>query len=207
LKKRALANVPEPERAQLIALSNRIEPGTSPVRVVSPRGPGDNYTVDGVMNWASEGLKHRSFEIGRDMFSAAKCSLCHRFNGEGGGVGPDLTAAAGRFSLRDLLENIIEPSKVISDQYESTVVEKKDGSTVVGVVLGEEAGNLRLATNPLARDEIASIPVAQIKRRMPNAVSSMPPGLINTLNRDELLDLLAYIQSGGVSSDKMFAKP
>ena len=59
----------------------------------------------------------RDFERGRRLYGAVACAACHRFGHEGGGVGPDLTGVAGRFSVRDLLESIVEPSKVISDQY------------------------------------------------------------------------------------------
>ena len=61
------------------------------------------------------------------MFAASKCFSCHRFNNEGGGLGPDLSGLAGRFSVRDMLESIVVPSKVISDQYESVTVVTNDG--------------------------------------------------------------------------------
>ena len=64
-----------------------------------------------------KGLTKRDFDKGRNLFGEAKCFVCHRFNNEGGGLGPDLTVVSGRFGPRDLLESIIEPSKVISDQY------------------------------------------------------------------------------------------
>ncbi len=52
-----------------------------------------------------------------------------------------------------------------------------------------------------------AIPVAEIEHRKPHPVSLMPPGLINGLNKDELLDLLAYILSAGDPKDKAFASP
>ena len=62
------------------------------------------------------------------------CAACHRFGVDGGGVGPDLTAVAGRFNVRDLLESIVEPSKVISDQYAAVSIATKDGRVVTGRV-------------------------------------------------------------------------
>src|SRR6185503_5136399 len=59
----------------------------------------------------------RDYDRGRKLFAAGKCFACHRFDNEGGSNAPDLTGAAGRFSPRDLLESIIDPSKEISDQY------------------------------------------------------------------------------------------
>ena len=71
--------------------------------------------------WSRSGLKGRDFDRGRALFAAAKCFACHRFNDEGGGLGPDLSGVAGRFSARDLLESIVVPSKTISDQYEAVI--------------------------------------------------------------------------------------
>ena len=68
------------------------------------------------------GLKDRDFDRGRVLFAAAKCFSCHRYNDEGGGLGPDLSGVAGRFSVRDLLESIVVPSKTISDQYEAVTI-------------------------------------------------------------------------------------
>ena len=64
----------------------------------------------------------RDFDRGRQLFGEAKCFACHRFDNEGGAHGPDLTGVAGRFSVRDLLESILEPSKAISDQYAAVVI-------------------------------------------------------------------------------------
>ena len=76
----------------------------------------------------------RDLERGRRLYGAVACATCHRFGVEGGGVGPDLTAVAGRFNVRDLLESIVEPSKVISDQYAAVSIATKDGRVVTGRV-------------------------------------------------------------------------
>ena len=61
-------------------------------------------------------------------------------------------------------------------------------------------------TSALAPDALTAVDAAQIKSRQPFNVSMMPPGLINSLNKDELLDLIAYLQSAGNPNDKAFAK-
>src|SRR5690606_31430389 len=125
---------------------------------------------------------------------------------EGGNVGPDLTGSGSRYTLRDLLENILEPSKVVSDQYGSEQIEKKDGSLVIGRTVVEENGKLFVMTSPLAPDDLHAIDSSDVKSRKEYPVSMMPPGLINPLNQEELLDLLAYIQSAGNPKDPAFAK-
>ena len=132
--------------------------------------------------------------------------MCHRFNGDGGGIGPDITGAGNRYNLHDLLENIVEPSKVISDQYESHEIEKKDGTLVTGRIVVEENGKLFVMTNPFAPNDLVAIDSSEIKGKTVSKTSIMPPGLINLLNPDELLDLLAYLQSGGNPQDKVFKK-
>ena len=90
------------------------------------------------------------------------------------------------------MENIIEPSKVISDQYISTEFTMKDGSTVIGRMAEEKAGMLHLMTNPLSADSNVQIKAADVKSRKPHEVSHMPPSLINGLNSDELSDLVEF---------------
>jgi len=64
--------------------------------------------------------KGRNFARGRDAYEVAQCNLCHRVGNAGGSVGPDLTAISSRYQRRDILSSIIEPSKVVSEQYMNT---------------------------------------------------------------------------------------
>jgi len=93
---------------------------------------------------------------------------------------------------------------VISDQYGSEQFEKNDGTVVVGRVVAAENNGLVLLTNPLVPDDQQRIMLADIKSRQPFATSMMPPGLINSLNPDELRDMVAYILSAGNPNDPMF---
>ena len=204
-RKEALANVPEAERATYETLSTKVdEPAT--LTFTPPTGPGRPYTVDDIMKFAEGRIHGRNFASGKNLYDATACSTCHRFGGDGGGLGPDLTGIGNRYSLRDLLENLIEPSKVISDQYESTQIDLQDGGVIVGRVMKEENGALMVAMNPLAPSDVISVPVTTVATRKPYPISMMPPGLMNRLNEEEVLDLLAYLQSGGDPKDKAFAQ-
>ena len=206
IRTEALANfVPDNERMALDNLSKQAPPAP-PANFVMPKGPGRNYTVDDAVALAQNHLTGRNFEQGKAMFTSTLCIRCHHFNGEGGNIGPDISGAGNRYTLRDLLENIIEPSKVISDQYGTDEIELKDGSLVIGRVVVEENGKLFVMTSGLAPDSLTPVKADDVKSRKPYPVSMMPVGLINGLNRDELLDLLAYIQSGGNPNDKAFAR-
>ncbi|MEO7318617.1 MAG: c-type cytochrome, partial [Chthoniobacteraceae bacterium] len=207
MRTESLANfVPDTaERAALDTMSKAAPPAPA-ANLTMPKGPGRAYTTDDVVALAKDGLHGRDFAQGKAMFAATLCVNCHHFAGEGGNIGPDLTGSGSRYTIRDLTENIVDPSKVISDQYGTEQIEKKDGGTVIGRVVSEENGKLSVMMSALAPDVHTAIATTEIKSRKPFNISMMPPGLINALNKDELLDLYAYLLSGGNAQDKAFAK-
>ena len=79
----------------------------------------------------------RSFESGKAAFAAVSCIKCHRFVSGGGASGPDITGVGMRFQPADLLEAIILPSKVISDQYQATEIITKKKEVIVGTIQEE----------------------------------------------------------------------
>ncbi len=149
---------------------------------------------------------NRNFQNGRNMFGAATCFACHRFNNEGGAVGPDLTSVAGKYSPRDLLEHILEPSKEISDQYGSTVFTKKDGSTVVGRIANMKENIMMVCTNMMDPNNFTNVDARDVVKTEESKISMMPPGLLFMLKEDDILDLMAYLLSKGNPDDPMFVK-
>lgn len=148
----------------------------------------------------------RNFEKGKTAFNDAQCLACHRLGNEGGSVGPELAGAGSKYSRRDLLDSLLEPSKVISDQYQNTTIVKTDGDDVTGRITDENAERLIVLPNMLATETTVEVRLADIARREPSKVSPMPTGLLNQLTRDEILDLLAYIESAGKSDAANFKK-
>ncbi len=204
IRKDAMATfVPPAEVAELEALGTKTEAVSIP-NYVAPKGPGRAWSLDEAVQLASAGMKGRNFSNGEAMYRSVMCATCHRFNGEGGSIGPDLTGSGNRYTLRDLMENIIDPSKVISDQYDSHEITKKDGSTILGRIVVEENGKVFVMTNPFAPNDQMAINEDDIAKKETRKVSMMPSGLINSLNPNELLDLLAYLVSGGNEKDKVF---
>ena len=94
------------------------------------------------------------YEKGRDAFLGAQCLACHKFGTEGGSIGPDLTAVSSRFSRRDVLESIIEPSKVVSEQYANTMIMLTNGKIVDGRILEENPQRIVLQPNPLQPEKL-----------------------------------------------------
>jgi putative heme-binding domain-containing protein len=146
----------------------------------------------------------RDFDRGKTVFEEAQCLACHKFGNDGGAVGPDLTAISSRFARRDILESIIPPSKVISEQFMNTEVRTKSGDVQVGRLVEETADHIILQPDQL-KPEKTTIQKADIQLRRFSKVSPMPEGLVNTFAKDEILDLIAYLESAGRKSHPDFS--
>ena len=148
----------------------------------------------------------RSFENGQKIYAATRCIVCHRFNGEGGATGPDLTQAAGRFAYKDLAEAILDPSKVVSDQFRGSIVQTTAGVTHTGKLLDNSEKGVTLLTDPEDPTKQVTIPKAEIEAIQPSQTSLMPKDLLQLAKEDDILDLMAYILSRGNKGDGVFAK-
>lgn len=202
IRNEALANLSEDERAALEASSP--PPPPKEEELPKPQGPGKAWTVDDVVAAASGGFTGRNFENGKKMFAAAKCMTCHRFDGRGGATGPDLTSVSGRFSIRDLADALVEPSKVISDQYRANIIETAQGLVVTGRIVAEDEEQLTVQINAEDASQIAVVKREDVEEMTPSPTSLMPDKLLDNLNRDEMLDLLTYLLSRGNPDDLMF---
>lgn len=204
IEKEAFENASEKERL-LIEASGARKPYVLP-ELPKPTGPGKEWMLEEVRSLAETGLKDRNFENGLKMFAAARCVLCHRFGGDGGATGPDLTQLAGRFNVKDLTEAIMDPSKVISDQYKGSTIVTKDGEAISGRIVAENETSLTILTNPEDSTKIRQLSKAEIDELQPSTVSIMPAGLLKPLNEEEVLDLLAYLLSRGDQGHPMFRR-
>lgn len=175
------------------------------VGAVTPKGPGRRWKLNEGDSVLNTGLFNRNFEQGKAMFASSLCVTCHQIKGDGGIAGPDLTQLGTRFSNRDMLESIIEPSKTISDQYGSTVFYLKAGGSVVGRLIRQDNSKYYISQNPFATQIIREIPKNNVTRTRVSEVSAMLPGLINGLNAEELKDLIAYLKSGGNQNHAMYS--
>ncbi|MCA9037976.1 MAG: c-type cytochrome, partial [Planctomycetaceae bacterium] len=149
IKNDAVANLNAEDRQRLQPLLDQKPESDAPVFTAAPRSFVKEWTMQELVPLVQAGLKNRDFDHGRKMFAAASCFACHRFDNQGGSVGPDLTALSGRFSSRDLLESIVEPSKVISDQYGSVNIVTLDGKIISGRIINLAGDSFRIQTNML----------------------------------------------------------
>jgi putative heme-binding domain-containing protein len=206
IENESLAGLTDNEKLALETLG--IRKAYVPPPLPKPKGPGRPWTVDEVMAIAKEGLGKgtRDFKQGQQAFAAARCIVCHRFGEDGGATGPDLTQAGGRFQVKDLVEAIVEPSKVISDQYRASIVQTADGKVVSGRIVTEDEKRIVVVTDPEDATKFVELKREEIDEIFPATESLMPKGLLDQLNEEEVLDLLAYALSKGNQRDARFKK-
>lgn len=138
----------------------------------------------------------RPTSYGEKIFMRSKCVQCHVYGDAGRGGGPDLSTVASRFRRRDILESIMFPSKVVSDQYVAIEVELDDFSTILGMLAGETDDTLTLIDVNGNRKDIVKSTITSRK----NADKSvMPEGLLNTMGLNDLVALVQFLEGGSKS--------
>jgi putative heme-binding domain-containing protein len=133
---------------------------------------------------------------GMHAFAKAQCTQCHVAGGHGVNLGPILVETVKKYRGRNLLEQILDPSKVIHEQYRTMQYVLDSGKVLSGLVRHENADAITLVTNLAAPDQTTTIPRADIEETTPVKVSAMPAGLLNVLTRDEILALVSFVEAG-----------
>ncbi len=134
----------------------------------------------------------RSMAGGRRAFEKAGCAQCHRVKGRGGSVGPDLTGLAKRMKPRVVLESILEPSRTIDEAYMMQQFSMSDGVVHLGQVQEETDAVVRLRSLSATAAPV-TLAKALIESRKKLDISNMPPGMVNILTEQQILDLVAYL--------------
>jgi putative heme-binding domain-containing protein len=203
IEKEAFASATDADRLAIEAA--KLRPAFKAKELPKPVGPGRAWTTADLTGLEGK-LKGRNFKAGQRAFAAARCVVCHRFGGDGGATGPDLSQVAGRFSLKDLSESIVEPSKVISDQYKASVIRTAEQKTVTGKIVSEVNGKYTVVIDPEDSTKVLELKKEEVDDIRPSNISLMPEKLLNDLNENEVLDLLAYLLSRGDPGHPMFRK-
>ncbi len=153
----------------------------------------------------------RDYERGRELFKLRSCVQCHKIGGvpEGGDIGPNLAElpkklSEGKFTRADLLREVLEPSAVIDPKYRVHSLVLDTGLAVQGIIQHEDAKVVRVIKN--AAEKPVEIPKASIEERSELKTSLMPSGLLDRLGREDVLNLLAYIASGGDANHPAFRR-
>ena len=196
IRKDAVASLSEAEQASLKTILD-----AKPEATIEPPLASRLF----VRNWTTAELAAdvepllrtaRDLDRGKTLYRETGCAACHLFKGEGGVTGPDLTLAANKFSTREILEHISEPSKVISDQYGTTLLVLDDGTTLTGRLVNNDADKVQIQPNLYVPSDVREFKRSEIEEVKTSPVSLMPMGLLNTCQPQEVADLVAFIQSG-----------
>lgn len=138
-----------------------------------------------------ESLARADASNGRKLFQQA-CASCHKLFGEGGQVGPDLTGSDRR-NLDYLLDNLLDPSGVVPENFRMSVITLKDGRVVNGLV---GSGNDRTLNVQSATEKLV-LERAEVESVKPSSFSMMPEGLVDALSDAQLQELVRYLMSPG----------
>ena len=196
IRAEAIAGLTDQERRSLAELLDKPQQ-TQLVPKPTDRKFIQEWTVKNILD-SNDKSAPRDLVRGKRIFNESQCVNCHRCAGDGNFVGPDLTAISRRFNQRDVLTSIIQPSRVIAEKYKSLQVITTDGDSHLGqVVQGGDyrSTQLRLAPDPTNPMKTIEIEKSDIEIQRYSEVSWMPKGLLNTFTRDEILDLLAYLNA------------
>ncbi len=128
-------------------------------------------------------------KLGRALFDK-NCSSCHTLFGQGGKLGPDLTGAQ-RSNLDYLLENIIDPSAVVTKEFRATILLLEDGRVLTGLLVSQTEAIVTLAT----QNETFRIATEEIAKINQSESSTMPDGLLSQMTTEQIRNLFAYLQA------------
>jgi len=192
----AVANMSDAEKKELASTITAINKDITPNFDVKPRDVVKKWTLEELQPLLAKVDSGRDFNKGKEAYAASQCIKCHRFGETGGSIGPDLTAIGSRYSAKDILDSIIDPSKTLSDQYQNETFRTASGKTVTGRVVDDLKDAIAVQPDPLSPDRVL-IKKDDIESRTASKVSPMPANLADVLTADEILDLIAYMQAGG----------
>lgn len=186
-------------KEEALALAEVIEPKAAGVEsepLPPPRKHVQRWTLEDLSTLHAADAPAGDATKGAVLFRDALCSRCHRVNLKGAAVGPDLTHVSRRFSRRDILESIVQPSLSVAENFRLETVLTEEGKIYTGRVINEgdyRSEKLTLQIDPLQPDKIVELDKKEITEHRTLPVSPMPSGLLDTFTREEIRDLLAFL--------------
>ncbi len=156
-----------------------------------PKADDSRWDFDQLVNYLdSNDGRFGDPNFGRAVFAKAKCNQCHQMGNDGSSLGPSLTNMSKRFSQREILESILYPGHVVSDQYASKKVLTRDGRALVGMVSQREDRSLDVRDS---NNQTTIVKESDIDQVLPSNHSIMPSGLLDDLTLREISDLMSYM--------------
>lgn len=195
LRTDSVATLSDPER---VAVEDLLAPSVADDEPLPPpRRVVAEWRLNDLRPLAERDALRGDAQRGATIFREALCSRCHRAGASGPAVGPDLTFVARRFGRSDLLEAIVEPSRSVAENYRNLTVVTDSGRVLVGRLAsaGDFRGEkLRLNVDPLRPGQVVEIDKKEVAQQRLDDTSPMPKGLLDGFTREEIADLLAFLE-------------
>lgn len=153
-----------------------------------------NWKVDDLKSDLATGLDGRSIDEGKQLFTEATCAQCHKADGEGGAVGPELNGVLTRWKgdHAAVLQEILDPSHRIDPKYAVHLIITDEGESISGIVAAEDKKTVSILANPESK-ELTVVDRDSIEEMVKTSTSMMPKGLLDRFTKEEILSLLAYV--------------
>ena len=179
-----------------MCIRDRQNPVAPPDPLGSTRSFVQNWKVDDFKDQLPDALANHNADQGKPLFTEATCAQCHKANGQGGAVGPELNGLFARWKndTPAILREILDPSHRIDPKYAVHLVVTEDGETISGIVTSEDKKSVTLMVNPESK-ETEVVQRSEIEEMVKTSNSMMPKGLLDRFQKEEVLDLLAYLQT------------
>ncbi|MCI0703861.1 MAG: HEAT repeat domain-containing protein [Planctomycetia bacterium] len=132
---------------------------------------------------------------GKELYLNTKvlaCASCHRMEGVGGAVGPDLTRVWDTHTLEKILESMVDPSKELKEGYQAYRLTTIDSKVFIGLKIKEDDNEV-IIRDANGRDH--RIPKDEVDSLVPSKLSLMPDNVVSQLTYDQFIDLLAFLKS------------
>jgi putative heme-binding domain-containing protein len=167
----------------------KVYPDRAPAQL--PKGDESRWDFDQLVDYMdSDAGKFGDPAHGRDVYTKAKCAECHQFGNHGDSIGPALTGIARRFSKREIVESVLYPAHIVSDQYASKKVLTLDGRVLIGMVSQHDDQSIEIRDS---NNRVSIVSEAKIDQILPSNSSIMPNGLLDNLSLQEISDMMAYL--------------
>ena len=164
-------------------------PDAEPIRIEQEATKG-KWSSEDILQYLEKNPSVGNVSHGQRMFAVANCVKCHRHGAVGESVGPDLSSVAKRFSKREIVQAIVDPSKVVSDRYRAKKITTVDGMTMVGTTSTGLDGSLVVLNSDGEKVKLAANEIDDIRD---HDQSSMPEGLLDSMTLKDVADLVAYL--------------
>ena len=167
-----------------------------------------NWTMDDLLSSVKDLGAGHDWNQGRELFKKGACGACHAFGSEseGTGLAPDLTPVGSRYTRDFILQSILEPSATLNGQFFHTTFTLKNGDVITGSVIDIVDKKILVAPVMMSPQVTVEIAEADVKSEAPSPVSPMPAGLVNEFTSDQIVELMAFLDSGGDRNAPVYKK-